>query len=364
MVLGYWGVGYAAEEVIAASEGVVLPSLIDNLYAQGIINRRAFSLYLDDQEAGTGSILFGGVDPDKYTGDLVALAITPNSTGQYDRYAVTWSAVTFNSPSGKTTLSPAGMASRVTLDSGSTLSYFPKAIGDEIISGLGAVYVAGADGYFVPCADRQSTASLDFTFGGSNGPTINVPMNQLIGDYFEGDTFGNGVPACQLNIAIESELQSEEVDTLILGDSFMRSAYLVYDLDKNEVAIAQAKFNSTSSNIKAIPSGSAAIPGVSSTATKTASQYAFPSSLLTQTAASTGLPRSAGAGTAILTLPSTASAGVFSLRVSTATSASSGAAATSTSAASTHVMHTGSLRMAGVVVSMMAAAVLGWMSVL
>src|SRR5271168_282165 len=113
----------------------------------------------------------------------------------------------------------------------------------------------------------------------------------------------------------------------------MRSAYLGYDLDNNEVDIAQARFDTTSRNNKAIPSDSAAIPGVSSAATKTASQYAFPSSLLTQKAASTGLPQSSAAGTTSLTLPSTASMERFSLGVSTATSESSGAAATSAGAA-------------------------------
>lgn len=37
----------------------------------GVINSRLFSLYLDNYDDLTGSILFGGIDKDKYTGDLV-----------------------------------------------------------------------------------------------------------------------------------------------------------------------------------------------------------------------------------------------------------------------------------------------------
>lgn len=35
----------------------------------------------------------------------------------------------------------------------------------------------------------------------------------------------------------------------ILGDTFLRSAYVVYDYSKNEISIAQTEFNSTKDHI-------------------------------------------------------------------------------------------------------------------
>ena len=35
-------------------------------------------------------------------------------------------------------------------------------------------------------------------------------------------------------------------DANILGDNFLRSAYIVYDLDDNEISLAQVKYTSAS----------------------------------------------------------------------------------------------------------------------
>ena len=40
-------------------------------------------------------------------------------------------------------------------------------------------------------------------------------------------------------------------DYNILGDNFLRSAYIVYDLDDNEISLAQVKYT-TASNIAAL----------------------------------------------------------------------------------------------------------------
>jgi hypothetical protein len=50
-------------------------SVVDNLHHYGIIARRAYSLYLNDDRTDTGVILFGGIDSTKYTGELVSIPI-------------------------------------------------------------------------------------------------------------------------------------------------------------------------------------------------------------------------------------------------------------------------------------------------
>ena len=70
---GIMGIGFEAAQQLAQSKGYETYSITDQLVLNGAINRRAFSLYLDDQNAGAGSIIFGGVDSSKYTGDLIAV---------------------------------------------------------------------------------------------------------------------------------------------------------------------------------------------------------------------------------------------------------------------------------------------------
>ena len=49
--------------------------------------------------------------------------------------------------------------------------------------------------------------------------------------------------------------------TPVLGDTFLRSAYVVYDLTNNEISIAQTDFNATTSNVQEISAGSSGVPG-------------------------------------------------------------------------------------------------------
>jgi hypothetical protein len=51
----------------------------DGLYTAGYIKSRSYSLYLDDVAAKSGSILFGGIDTTKFTGELVTLGVPPNT---------------------------------------------------------------------------------------------------------------------------------------------------------------------------------------------------------------------------------------------------------------------------------------------
>ena len=85
---GIMGVSYdGGESSICASEyynqttcniNFTTPTVPDALYTGGYIQSRSYSLYLDDVASKTGSILFGGVDTAKFTGDLVPLGKQTN----------------------------------------------------------------------------------------------------------------------------------------------------------------------------------------------------------------------------------------------------------------------------------------------
>ena len=264
---GLLGVGYEIGESITSVGGAkaATPAIYDLLVKLGVTERAAYSLYLNDQTSGTGSILFGGIDTTKYSGDLVSLPVQPNSDGatNYTQFDVALTAISINDDSGTRLLTDSTFAYPALLDSGTVSQQVPAGVANEILTGFGAV-----EGN-LPCSYRNSNASLTYSFGGDGGPSINVPLSALIVDNGN-QTFPDGRTECSILLG------PTDGNGVILGDSFLRSAYLVYDLENNEIAIAQAVLDATStSNIVAIPSGTG-LPGVSSTATLILSSAAAP----------------------------------------------------------------------------------------
>lgn len=106
---------------------------------------------------------------------------------------------------------------------------------------------------------------------------------------------------------------------ILLGDTFLRSAYVVYDLDNRQLSLAQTDFNSTTSNVREIAAGANGVPGVSATATGAA-------------AAQTATAGQVHGGTAVAaTVAQTAGSGVFTglapLAATTGTGSTSGSGA-------------------------------------
>jgi len=98
---------------------------------------------------------------------------------------------------------------------------------------------------------------ISFSFSGA---TISVPYNELVLDAGTSSTgqqltFQNGAPACIFGIA------PAEDSTPVLGDTFLRSAYVVYDLANNEISLAQTDFTPASDNILEISNGTSGVPG-------------------------------------------------------------------------------------------------------
>ena len=294
LVQGLLGVGYALLESEVEFLNETVPTIYDELLTGGYINRKAFSLYLDDVEANTGSILFGAIDTTKFSGDLVSLPIQPIE-GYYQEYTVTITSISIQDGSGTRPLTGPNFEVLALLDSGTSQQQLPDNVMTELVQGLGALENSGST--LVPCSYANANASLVYQFGGANGPKISVPFSELVQSAGGQFTFSDGTPQCLFAVAGGATLEGT-TEQVILGDTFLRSAYVVYDIANNEIAIAQAVWNATStSNILVIPSGTG-LPSVSSTATlmlptaaaSTAAITTNPGGATTVAAASTGNP--------------------------------------------------------------------------
>lgn len=240
------------------------PNIVDSLVNQGFINSQAYSLWLDDLNASTGSILFGGVDKSKYTGDLVAMPIIPNPQLSNDTYKVytDMNVILSNiTVTGIDNVFGINDTSIVVLDSGTSLTYIPTGAWQVINNTLNSVYDNNTQNYYVDCALRDKDTTFTFTFGGPDGPSIDVDVTEFIFPQQDNATIGDTTPACQLTIL-------PTTGDYLLGDTFLRSAYVVYDLANKEIAIAQTNFNGGEADIQEI-GGTSAIPDVTSTDTFT-----------------------------------------------------------------------------------------------
>ncbi|KAI1376693.1 acid protease [Hypoxylon crocopeplum] len=242
---GILGIGYPVNEVQVGRAGMdPYENLPKKMVSDGMISRNAYSLWLNDLDANTGSILFGGVDTAQYTGSLQTLPIQSNG-GVFSEFLITLTSLSV----GNTSIAD-NQALAVLLDSGSSLTYLPDNMVEAIYEQVDAQYDSSEGAAYVPCSLADQTATIDFVF---SDPRISVEMNELVLDLVTASgrrpTFSNGVTACLFGIAPAGS------GTNVLGDTFLRSAYVVYDLDNNEISIAQTNFNTTDSNIQEIPSG-------------------------------------------------------------------------------------------------------------
>jgi aspartyl protease len=204
--------------------------------------------------------LFGGYDKAKFKGDLIAIPMQPDSqSGQVTTMTVAWTLFSVtDSQSDTTTFTPRDFAEPAILDSGTSLTYLPTDLFERVASVFDVIDDPEFSPGLVDCeAFDNYKGTINFGFGGSGGPVISVPLSQLAlplldskGNHMH---FSSGTSACQFGLAP----LTEDIP-ILLGDTFLRSAYVVYDLDNKQIAIAPAIVNTTESNIVEIGQGNAA----------------------------------------------------------------------------------------------------------
>lgn len=269
------------ESTYVNSDSDVTPFTYPNvpvlMVSQGHIKKNAYSLWLNDLNANSGSLLFGGVDHSKYSGTLqtVPLINTIEGVSKPMEMTVVLSSVSLVDNSGSSSTIMSGNIAAL-LDSGTSLTYLPTQVLEVIGDALDGTYSSDLGLYVVPCNAGGSKGGISYNFSGAK---ITVSLEQLMFALTSEDgsaaTFQDGTLACALGV-------SAATDTIILGDTFLRNAYVVYDLDDYEISLANAVLDSSDSDIEAIkssvPSATAA-PSYSSTDLATQVVVQSPSSL-------------------------------------------------------------------------------------
>ncbi|VBB80614.1 Putative protein of unknown function [Podospora comata] len=221
---GILGLGYAYPYSIP------YPSVLNLMVSQKMISAPVFSLGLGGDGDGFSEIIFGGVNRWKFAGPLVPVSIWPPVKEQDPRWVQYWVNVTsvgLTKPkeAGKLYTPREGFSMPTLIDTGSTLSY----IREDLVAVIGQQFNAEIDtqgNYFVDCKYRDVAGTVDFGFN-SGAMVINVRYKDFIYQLYPG--------RCMLGV------QPADYGSTyyVLGDTFIRGAYLVFDQQSDVVWMNQ-----------------------------------------------------------------------------------------------------------------------------
>ncbi|GMM32347.1 aspartyl protease [Martiniozyma asiatica (nom. inval.)] len=248
--MGVLGIGLAGLETTfsgsTSSNSYKYENLPMRLKSLGITDSVSYSVHLNDTTSDDATILFGAVDHKRYTGDLVTVPIINSLQNKgYSspiQLEVTLNSVTFADSSNSSEVLLASGAAAALLDTGTTLTYIPSTLLTQIISSLNVQYSSSVGYYVMKCTEGQDL-SLIFDF---QGQKINVPFESFLVSLVT--TSGSTSSYCMVG------LQSSGDSGFTLGDSFLRYAYMVADLDNLEISLAQAAHNVDGNDIEVISS--------------------------------------------------------------------------------------------------------------
>ncbi|GEQ68972.1 hypothetical protein JCM33374_g2642 [Metschnikowia sp. JCM 33374] len=181
------------------------------LHNAGVTPKASYSLYLDPDH-GAGVVIFGGVDTAKYDGCLTKYPVhTPGQdlTINLESIKVSGKEITINSP--------------YALDSGTSLGYLDQETMAEfdVLFNTTVVNQGGVE-YRTTSCDQPSDQYVAFEFGAN---TISVPYSDMVVD--------DGDGTCMFGFAYLDGKQ-------ILGDVFLRKAYVYFDLSEQTISLAQS----------------------------------------------------------------------------------------------------------------------------
>lgn len=205
-----------------AEDGVLPP--VQNMIRQKLITEPIFSVWmkttLSDGEVG-GEIIFGGVDTTKYTGDFTYLPVTKQGYWQ-----ITMDGVSV----GSKTIKPSG-GYQVISDTGTSFLVGPETVIDALAQQIpGVQYTQGA--YIIDCSvDKSTLPDMNFIFGGKS---FAVPAVDYVIEIKQ-----PGADVCL--IAMQGG-NAGGIDW-ILGDTWIRGWYHIFDFGQNRVGLAKATRN-------------------------------------------------------------------------------------------------------------------------
>lgn len=205
---GIFGLGFRNIAV-----GGVIPPFF-SMISQRLIDQPVFSVWLsrDSNNKPGGEIIFGGIDPTKYTGRLSYVPITQAGYWQFKMDG----GFLVNS----TTFCKGGC--QAIADTGTSLIVGPPSDINAIYAALNADPSNG----IVSCSNVSTFPNITFTIGGRD--YILEPNDYVLTEYYQ------GIQYCELGLDVNTN------NLWILGDVFLGKFYTVYDAGNMRIGFANS----------------------------------------------------------------------------------------------------------------------------
>lgn len=224
---GVLGIGYALNEANIIQDGKQMqdtyPTLFERLFSSRLIKIMASSIWWDNPSSG--SLLFGGVDTAKFSGNLITVPIVKQN-GRYQHLKVKLSDIKLPGVSRSHDSSERGPIV-VFFDTGAVATYFPSWLTYEVWDVVGARSL-DSDGFpFVNCDIMKSNLKFDLIFGSHR---ISIPLSTLI--YQKGG---------DCKVLVMENPNTSMRDEGILGANILSALYVVFDITNHEISMARVK---------------------------------------------------------------------------------------------------------------------------
>lgn len=222
-------------------------TLIRTMLDEDVISVLAYGLYLNDFDTNSSELTIGAIDTAKYVGNLITFESSATTTVQLN-------SLEYDDGSGNPETLATSWNANVEFSTG--LLYFPNGPLQAIVGDVEAYLDSTYGGYLTKCSYRYTAKTLIFNF---QGTTITVPAKQWIVPAYTVSGYqttlrGGREPACI--VLVDSmdnySLASRQGYTAVFGMPFVRATYMVHDFTNNQTSFAQAKLNTTDSELKSL----------------------------------------------------------------------------------------------------------------
>ncbi|CAO3659115.1 hypothetical protein G6F70_008149 [Rhizopus microsporus] len=199
-------------------------SIVEDLFHSGRIAGPVVSFYLGHpRDGGKGEILFGDINKEHFEGELKYVPLTEKTYWQVDLNGI--------GVKGKDIMNGTSMPAIV--DTGTTLIILPTALSKAIHASIPGAQYNFFYGWRMPCdlADSKSDEAITFNLGGQEFP---IPLRDIV-------RAKRSVDINPFNNLCFSGIGEADTPLAILGDTFLRSYYSVYDFGNARVGLAKSK---------------------------------------------------------------------------------------------------------------------------